>query len=461
MEAKLYHFQSKKQANFTLLTFPESEEHYQAKRLIFPSAQRKVIQTSYSVSQLTSVLQDLDPLQDCYLSMSEFYGNHRRTCNFAQTMVAFVDFDTHKTPLGQHEPRKQADLLLSFCDKQNIPLPSLIVFSGRGLHAKWLFERYIPDKALPRWQSLEKYLVDKFPPEFGADKAVIDPSRVLRIVGTRNTKNGEFCRVLWANGEIANPARYSFDFLCDEVFPLTREELRQKRLQRVQERLQRVQERLEVQESKIILPDELKHGNLIIHTIQGTWWLRYLDLMLLAEIRTKAGSLEGYRQKILFWAMNALAQSATVTRPLQFWNECNSIAQRLGGFNYNSMGELYRRVQAYRQGETYLFNGKPVTPLYQAKTQTIIDSLEITSSEMVEMSALVDERTVNARRRERQNKSYAETKQVANREKTDERNQKILYLHGQRKGIKTIAREMGISKNTVRQILRKNRRKIH
>lgn len=449
MEAKLYHFQSKKQANFTLLTFPESEEHYQAKRLIFPSAQRKVIQTSYSVSQLTSVLQDLDPLQDCYLSMSEFYGNHRRTCNFAQTMVAFVDFDTHKTPLGQHEPRKQADLLLSFCEKQSIPLPSLIVFSGRGLHAKWLFERYIPDKALPRWQALEKHLVSSFPPEFGADKAVIDPSRVLRIVGTRNTKNGEFCRVLWANGEIANPARYSFDFLCDEVFPLTREELRQKRLQRVQERL-------EGQESKIILPDELKHGNLIIHTIQGTWWLRYLDLMLLAEIRTKAGSLEGCRQKILFWAMNALAQSATVARPLQFWNECNSIAQRLGGFNYNSMGELYRRVQAYRQGETYLFNGKPVTPLYQAKTQTMIDSLEITSDEMSHMTTLIDESVVRERTRIRkrlhEQKIYAETKRQ-NQEKRLNLEYKVRCLNNLGKSIREIARELKIGIKEVRNAL--------
>ena len=58
--------------------------------------------------------------------------------------------------------------VLNMLDDKGVPLPSLMLDSGRGLQLKWLLDTAIPRQALPRWNAIQNYLVASLE-DFGAD----------------------------------------------------------------------------------------------------------------------------------------------------------------------------------------------------------------------------------------------------------------------------------------------------
>ena len=56
----------------------------------------------------------------------------------------------------------------------------------------------LPRAAAGRAVAVNKALVRRFA-AFGADPAAVDMSRILRVVGTTNTKSGERAEILWLN----------------------------------------------------------------------------------------------------------------------------------------------------------------------------------------------------------------------------------------------------------------------
>lgn len=66
-------------------------------------------------------------------------------------------------------PEQMAASFNRFCERFGVPRPSLIVYSGRGLQCKWLYDKPIPRKALPRWDAVQRELVQKFA-QYGTDK---------------------------------------------------------------------------------------------------------------------------------------------------------------------------------------------------------------------------------------------------------------------------------------------------
>ncbi|NYZ70404.1 replication protein, partial [Endozoicomonas sp. SM1973] len=108
--------------------------------------------------------------------------------------------------------------LIEFCQQEGLPPPSLVLFSGRGLYAKWILTTPVPRQALPRWNACQRELVNRLS-EFGADTGAKDASRVLRIVNTVNSKSGERVRVVYVNGSMENPLRYNFEELCETLLP--------------------------------------------------------------------------------------------------------------------------------------------------------------------------------------------------------------------------------------------------
>jgi hypothetical protein len=108
----------------------------------------------------------------------------------------FVDVDSYKVEWSKGKtPEQQAASFIYFCEQEGIPWPSLIIFSGRGLQAKWLLEYSIPRAVLLRWNACQKRLVDRLA-SYGADPAAKDAARVLRLVETVNSKSGEVCRLV-------------------------------------------------------------------------------------------------------------------------------------------------------------------------------------------------------------------------------------------------------------------------
>lgn len=442
-ESGLYH-PSDRSGSFSLLSFPESWPEYQNRLKQDPKARRVAKQETFRVSDMSIVLARINREIDVYLSTSRFIGS-RKTVNFKETSIAFVDFDSYATPLGRgRSPEQQADVLLHYCQAEGIPLPSLIIDSGRGLHAKWLFNSPVPAPALLRWKALESHLIASFPAEFGADPKARDITRVLRLVGSFNTKVDKKCRVISVSGDAESPTRYGFDWLCDEILPLSRAEIsddKAARLAREKAKQQRVSKQ--------------SQGNLIARSIRETWWLRYRDIIQLAAIRRANGTLVGWRQILLFWALNALAQSGAIEGQATFWSEVATVAKLIDPyFAPNDVRELYRRHLAHKRGETVVWNGKERSPLYAARTATLIEVLGITRDEMAAMQVLVDSAIVDERRRERDKVRYA-PKKAANISKVIDRDADILQMYRDGVAQGKIADKHNLTRQAVGAIIRR------
>src|SRR5262252_1928537 len=89
--------------------------------------------------------------------------------------------------------------------------PSLVTASGHGLHLVWLFKESIgaTAEAIASIEELLRRLADLL----GADPSAAECSRLLRLPGTHNTKNGERIEV---TVEVSRPdLRYELDDLRD------------------------------------------------------------------------------------------------------------------------------------------------------------------------------------------------------------------------------------------------------
>jgi hypothetical protein len=75
----------------------------------------------------------------------------------------------------------------------------------------------VPFAALPRWQACQRVLVKALQ----GDKMSADATRVLRVIGTVNSKTKSVVKA-----EMLNPQRYDFDWLCDQILPVERAKLR-------------------------------------------------------------------------------------------------------------------------------------------------------------------------------------------------------------------------------------------
>ncbi|MFU7518139.1 DNA-binding response regulator, partial [Clostridium sp. HCS.1] len=73
---------------------------------------------------------------------------------------------------------------------KSLRTPNLIVDSGRGLYLIWLINS-VPGKALPLWKAVEEYLYSVLK-RFGDDRQALDPTRVLRVPGSINSKSGTY-----------------------------------------------------------------------------------------------------------------------------------------------------------------------------------------------------------------------------------------------------------------------------
>ena len=74
----------------------------------------------------------------------------------------------------------------------------------------------LPRVALGRWQAVQGALQGRFA-GFGVDSAARDAARVLRLVGTTNTKNHREVRCIFP--AVGEPERYSFEELSALLLP--------------------------------------------------------------------------------------------------------------------------------------------------------------------------------------------------------------------------------------------------
>ena len=240
-EARLLH-EAQAPGFFALLTKP-SPADIEYDRRVYGKTRRRPRQSSYRIEHLPLVLDRLDPTCDSFLSQAQFFRPTRRVIHLWHINLCFVDLDVYKSDLAGQGLNDVVQTLRRYCGDEGVPLPSVIISSGRGLYAKWVLERPLPQAALPRWNAVQEALLGKFAP-FHADWKARSASQVLRLVQTVNTKSGECVRVLHVEERDGEPLRYDFELLAEAVLPWTRQELEALRTRRALEKAGQRQLRL-------------------------------------------------------------------------------------------------------------------------------------------------------------------------------------------------------------------------
>ena len=379
---------------------------------------------------------------DCYGSQGRFAGR-RRVASLITIDSVWLDIDYHRTTrYAASGPRDVLYALLGHVDAQGIPAPSYVLATGRGLSAVWLHD-VLPRAALGRWQGVQAALQGRFG-GFGVDAGSRDAARVLRLVGTVNTRADRAVRCLFP--VVGEPWRYSFDELAGVLLPYRDpREADRERARRPQRPLAGL--RLAATAGR--------------STSAGPWalWGRRLeDLQALRELRWFGALPPGHRDRWLF--LGAVAMSWMVPAHLVRREVLHLAREALGGVwtreaVLRDMGSALRRAEAAAAGQLveYPFgSGDLVDPRYRFRDQTIIDWLSISAEELAAMpaSGQLGAHSLEVRQARRGRASGSKR-----REGLAERDREIAARRAEGASLRAIGADFGISAEAVRKALKR------
>ena len=372
--------------------------HVRAGRRQFGMCQR-----SHRVSALAYVIEHADPALDNYISQAEFFKPNRRVVNLLRLNLNFLDLDILAVDprWDGHVPTPQmVGAVLLFCDDEGIPRPTFIIFSGRNLYGKYLHERPLPRQAVTRWNAVQRRLVDLFQ-RFGADHRAKDASRVLRLMGTTNTKSGKIVRVLHVETEDGQPKRYGFDWLAHEILETGRGTI-------AENRREAQAKREAARRGQAAVDKQAGTAGLRKFDPRRLAWDRLEDLRKLADLRgwMQSGVPEGHRENYLFWSANFMLSSGA-THPGQMFHEVTALAREVcpgSGMDAevrSSLSTVYRKGLEHLAGGRVEFNGRKYSPLYTPRNETLAEQFQITREEERELQTIISGAEAAERHRKR------------------------------------------------------------
>ncbi|WP_342627816.1 hypothetical protein AAC691_17235 [Nguyenibacter vanlangensis] len=320
---------------------------------------------------------------DRYMSQAYFSRPRRRATHVALFTHTWVDLDIYNSP-EPLDAGEQGEHLVAFCEDHGIPTPSLIIDSGRGIYCKWLFTAVLPGQAATKLVRVNRELVKKFGPWF-VDRSAVDASRILRIVGSINSKSGRPVRIIADTGH-----RYDFDRLADAVLPMSRAALKAAR----EAGAARKAERAAKEQVVSITRERARRDGECAPAKKSprSWqWAVLDDLRTLVRLRW--GGVVPAGQRDIFGHIGAsMLGQIFENQPERLWAEIQTFAGLL-------LPDDYRTRELHGHSSTLLRRVEDGRGSYQYRAETIIDRLGITSAEMQDMKVLIDRDEKEGRRR--------------------------------------------------------------
>jgi len=416
---------------------------------------RKGRQTSVHLHELPETLRAIRARDEpnVYVSQNEFFARNRRAVNCARMTSSFLDLDTYRVPRLAGLPLASVlEQLEEELHRRNLPQPSLIVHSGRGLQPKWVLTEPIPRAAWPRWHAVQAGLLRALG-DFGADSRAIDVSRVLRLVGSRSSRTNTRAEVVWqarvptlGATRVGHRVLYDFESLAETVLPLGREQLAQLAAQRIA--------KCEAADAGKQAPRTLLRTGAKALSAQQLAWDRLEDLRRLASLRGwDDGAPPGNRNAFVFLAACFLAQTG-FRQSLR--TEVSELAMQFAPTwsareVHDATDTALARVKAAERGETVVWDGKAVDPRYRFTNAWLLEFLSIEACEESQLQTIIgrDE----ARRRDRQRKArQRELAGMCSRQAyldgADARRLAARRLKSEGLSLKRIAEQLGISKSS-------------
>lgn len=403
----------------------------------------KFTQHHYKYDDLIQALEfiEIDENMDCYFSVNSFYVPKRLLENVRQIRALYADIDCHHLTTAKAKHTID-DTILCFkipnVEKQ-IPYPSLIVKTGRGLQLYWLIDD-LPKQAVPLWQLVQDEITDRLRAVVEELKLnvkvdnVSDIARILRLSGTNNTKANKM-----ASLEVQNSKKYRLDELTDDYFPT----------------LKVLGEPKKKKPSQSVEKGRIHH----LYNLYSLHYARLQDIVKLRELRQGDVGGDECRRRIVFL--------------YRYWGCCylqDTLQARELALEFNKgftkplpsktvIRETESAEKAYFEwlsGEKVLINGQAYRKGYNYRNSTLIRWLEITPEEQREMHTIISTeekyRRKNAKRTDRDSSGL-----TAKQRERLERDKRILAMHEQGLSNCEIARRVSITEGTVRYTLNKTR----
>lgn len=350
-------------------------------------------------------LEQLNLFQDeenFYCSVNTLYAPGRHSGKYVNKLNALIiDLDYYNVPELKDLTAMQVVGLLE--SEKDYPSPSFYIDSGRGLYIIWLLENTYATTASKRyWKQIEKTLIDVFS-DYGSDKKVSDVARVLRLIGTKNSKTGNTVKIIqsvnyYDTSQFDNILRYELGDIaeyfwgCRELFTSEKKHKKVKRRKQTQKLIQ----------------------------LKNTYTLnynRYKDLETIVELRANKKE-EGWREYLLFlYRLNLLYCNIEPEIALQMTLALNNklgiplgieeVTEATG--NAEGVAKTYHRLKDnYKDSydislNQHLYNGGA----YIYTNKTIIEELNITEEEQSHLLTIIGvvEKKV---RKDKRNKVYYE-----------------------------------------------------
>ena len=392
--------------------------------------QKGMFQKFYHMKQMPFIYENKQNLDDFYITQSVFDGKSRKKINLKYFNHAWVDIDYYNVPVLLGLSKDQVvGQIIDFIRDEAIPFPTSIIDSGKGIYLKWAFSSYIQKQAGRKLEALNKALIKKFS-HFGADPVAFDVSRVLRVVGSINTKTGTAVRIIHQTSEF-----HDFEMFCDEVFEPYEASSEAKRCEVVSYKSEKAKRRV------------ISAGNF---TRQDFAWKVLCDIESLIKARFGGATVpERYRDLYGFTGACQIATALADDKAVDVKQEILTWAKQWLACSYvddefqHYLSSLLDRVSRHRRGEKVEFRGKLITPVYTYKKDTLIDKLKVESSEMsgLNLNVLIDTRT----KYERKNLKRRKTNNIELIRAAVGR----IIANGGDATVDAIAAEAGVSKSTV------------
>lgn len=322
----------------------------------------------------------VDLTTNCYLSVNTFYRPLRQTRAARHLNAFFIDLDIYNAGVSPQDVFDGIDFLVR--TERMLP-PTMVLSSGRGMYLIIKIED-VPGaykKVRVLYEAIQQYLYELFE-DLGADQNAKDIARVLRVPGSLNTKAQKNVEVLQYNPDAIYTMAMWAPFV--DVF----------------EEYQKINKKTKKESIKNIT--YLRNG----YTLHKA---RAEDIATICYLRDY--KVTGMRDTILYiyhYYMMQIHHDAKV-----------ALYKTLNLNDLFSAPLSEKEVKSYVKSSerAYEDHKKDRTKGYNFKNETLIEKLQITSSEMAQLKTIISkdlkyERNNNRRKKERRNEDGLTARQV-------------------------------------------------
>lgn len=394
-------------------------------------------QYHYKVDELKDNISKLLSLDgNLYMSPNSYFIPKRKIENIRHLNALYVDIDYYNVNKLRHLDHEYIIGMIEnnyFKDKL-IPLPSFIIFTGRGLAIYWLIEP-VPSRVLPLWNAVQRHFLSTLS-ALGSDAKSIDSARVMRLAGSKHEATNQRAKL----------------YIYDENLTYRLSEIQEDYLPALTPYVKNPSHKAKGRKAKVVN----------YYTLYSLHYSRINDLIKLVEIRNgycrdNEGQLveKGQREVMCFlYRYWYCCYSSNKEEALEYTLEFNS--KFISPLTTNEVKKITQSAEAgYEEWIKDSPCGVYSRGGYNYSNKTLIKELNITQDEMKQLETIIDQkekvrRNAEYKKAKRRNEDGLTARVASKEEKIKKVNE--LYSKGYKQ--KEIAEQLDLSKGLVTRYLK-------